>query len=67
MCRTISETVIINKVRFNFYTYIYQSEGFRNGVMLSLGALGFGAVHNDQVVLLLLLLPARCKMSGLRT
>ncbi len=43
-----------------------QSEGFRNGVMLSLGALGYGAVDDGQVVLLLLLL-TRCKKSGLRT
>ena len=34
----------------------YQSEGFRNGVMLSLGALEYGVVGDGQVVLLLLLL-----------
>ncbi len=37
----------------------YQSEGFRNGVMLSLGALEYGVVGDGQVVLLLLLLLLR--------
>ncbi len=35
----------------------YQSEGFRSGVILSLGALGYGPVDECRVVLL----PARRK------